>query len=116
VSVGIDLVDLPRFRRVVDRWGDRFLRRVFTPAERSSCEATAQRVLHLAARFAAKEAILKALGPSGIGWTDIEIPRRPGHGVTPKLYGKAGRRLGRRHLSVSLTHTEQAAAAVAVVF
>ena len=91
------------------------MRRIFTAHE----EAYARRrkrtmLLHLAGRFAAKEAVIKALG-GGALWKEIELPRRSGQGVAPKLSGRAARLLGKRRLTVSITHTDRAAAAVALV-
>ena len=77
LSVGVDLVELDRITRVVGRYGDRFLTRIYTPEELIHCRG---RVPELAARFAAKEAVSKALGvgmnhisPQGIGWQEVEI-------------------------------------------
>ena len=61
-GIGVDLAQIPRLRRVVERWDDRFLRRVFTEAEIAYCRRRRDPIPHLAARFAAKEATLKALG------------------------------------------------------
>jgi holo-[acyl-carrier protein] synthase len=114
-GLGIDVVDVPRFARLLERWGDRLLERLFTPDERASCARTARPPVHLAARFAAKEAIVKALGGGAASWREIEVPRRPGRGVEANLKGRIARRLGRRRLLISLTHTERTAAAVAMV-
>jgi holo-[acyl-carrier protein] synthase len=114
-AVGIDLVDLDRFEAVAARRGARLLERLFTPAERDSCAATARPLMHLAARFAAKEAVIKALGGDGVTWRQIELPRVSGRGIQPRLTGRAARLLGRRRLAVSITHTDRAAAAVAII-
>lgn len=113
-SVGIDLVEIDRFERVAARNGRRFLEKLFTERERRSCAGLARPLVHLAARFAAKEAVIKALG-GGATWQEIDLPRRPGQAVEPKLTGKAARRLGSRRLTVSITHTGRTAAAVAVI-
>ena len=115
LAVGIDLVEIERFERAAGRWGDRFLDRIFTPAERQSCAVTARPMMHLAARFAAKEAVFKALGGRGVSWREVEMPRKPRRGVTPTLTGRTGRLLGERTLKVSITHTDRTAAAVAIV-
>src|SRR3972149_920632 len=104
-GIGVDLVQIPRMRRVVERWQDRFLRRVFTDAEIAYCRKRRDPVPHLAARFAAKEAALKALGIGlrlGGSW-------REGRGQAPSLVlsGKSleiVQALGARRLLVSLTH------------
>ena len=94
LSVGVDIVEIERLRRVVDRWGERFLARVYTPREQ---ELFRGRVPELAARFAAKEAISKALGTGiigrqGVNWRDMEVlPDQRGKPVV-YLYGRAQRR------------------------
>src|SRR2546425_12535355 len=86
-GIGVDLVNIPRMRDVIDRWQDRFLQRVFTDQEIAYCRARRDPVPHFAARFAAKEAALKALGTGlrlGIRWRELEVRRGrgagPGHG------------------------------------
>ena len=77
---GIDMVDCKRLGEMIDRYGDRFLKRVFTPTELSYCQARKRQVEHFAGRFAAKEAVMKVLGTGprhGINWTDIEIVNEP---------------------------------------
>jgi holo-[acyl-carrier protein] synthase len=116
LSVGVDLIDIGRIRRAIERWGDRFLSHVYTPVEIAYCRG---RVPELAARFAAKEAISKALGTGlyGITWTEMEIlaDRRGKPLVT--LYGRALARaqaLGLSEWAISLTHSnDQAIAFVA---
>ena len=74
-GIGVDLAQIPRLRRVVERWNDRFLRRVFTEAEIAYCRRRRDPIPHLAARFAAKEATLKALGTGlrmGVNWRELE--------------------------------------------
>ncbi|MFB3071900.1 MAG: holo-ACP synthase, partial [bacterium] len=76
VGTGIDMVGIERFRRALDRHGERFLKRIFTHRERSECSGRADPARHLAARFAAKEAVFKALGTGwarGVGWRDVEV-------------------------------------------
>lgn len=76
VGTGIDLVGIERFGRVLERHGDRFLERVFTNREREECAGRAEPARHLAARFAAKEAVFKAIGTGlgrGVGWRDVEV-------------------------------------------
>lgn len=116
LSNGIDLTEIPRIARALDRWGERFLRRIYTPAEIAYCRG---RVPELAARFAAKEAISKALGTGimGISWVEMEI--LPDHRGKPlvKLYGRAANRaesLGLTEFAVSLSHTDDLAIAAVV--
>jgi holo-[acyl-carrier protein] synthase len=116
LSTGIDLLDIPRLHDTIERYGDRFLQRVFTPGELADCKGN---VASLAARFAAKEAVSKALG-TGIGpvtWCEIEIVRGPEGQPLLKLHGAAAERaaaLGLREWSVSLSHTQSQAVAMAV--
>jgi holo-[acyl-carrier protein] synthase len=123
VGVGVDAVDVSRFRRVLDRRPS-LAHRCFTPSEQSDAGESADRAQSLAARFAAKEAVMKALG-SGLGafaWTEVEVTRAPGTGATRNapslvlrgaaaaLAGEQG--AGRFHLS--LTHTDGVAIAFVV--
>ncbi|MCX7624315.1 MAG: holo-ACP synthase [Thermomicrobium sp.] len=116
VEVGVDAIEIQRIQRVVQRFGQRFLERIYTEAERSRY---AGRIPELAARFAAKEAVMKALGTGirGIRWRDIEVlPNARGKPLI-RLYGTAAeraRRLGVRHIAVSLTHARELAIAVVV--
>src|SRR5712691_11423926 len=80
-GIGVDLVHLPRMREVIGRWQERFLRRVFTDDEIAYCRTRRDPVQHFAARFAAKEAALKALGTGlrlGINWRELEVQRERG--------------------------------------
>ena len=116
ISTGIDLVEISRIEDAVKRFGDRFLTRIFTTSE---LELVGSSIPSLAARFAAKEAVSKALG-TGIGlvsWQDIEILRDDLHPPLLVLHGKAdevARKLGLTKWSVSLSHTREHATAVAV--
>lgn len=118
VGVGIDLCPVGRMRQALSRHEGRFATRVFTEVERDYCEARADPAQSYAARFAAKEALLKALGvPPGLSWHEIEV--RSDSGGAPKLIlrgraeaAAAGLSVVRLHLS--LTHSADAAAAVVV--
>lgn len=119
--VGVDLVEVPRVERMLARYGERFLERVFTPGE---VLYTRGRVPELAARFAAKEAVAKALGvgvrmlaPDGVGWRDVEI--LGDHRGRPEVYlhGQAAERaqeLGLTEWAISLSHTREYAVAFVV--
>jgi holo-[acyl-carrier protein] synthase len=118
LAIGIDMIAIPRVQAVIDRHDGRFLRRVYTPEEVAFCRG---RVAELAARFAAKEAVMKALGTGarGVAWREIEVlPDRRGKPLV-YLYGRAKERadkIGLRALDVSLTHERDfAVAAVAGV-
>jgi holo-[acyl-carrier protein] synthase len=120
---GIDMVEIVRLRRAVERWGDRFLQRVFTPNELKDCGVTdgLPRFESLAARWAAKEATAKALslGLSGLaagagirlGWHEIEVVRGAEGQPLLRLHGAAARALGRGALALSLSHTNEHAIA-----
>lgn len=119
VGTGIDIAEVPRIREVIERHGERFLKRIFTEGEIQYCEAKANRVERYAARFAAKEAGMKAIGTGwnhGVRWRDIEVARKPGGRPTLLLHGKAAEfaaKLGATNIALSLTHTaEQAFAQV----
>lgn len=109
-GVGVDLVQVPRMRRIVERWQERFLRRVFTPGELDYCLRRRDPAPHLAARFAAKEACLKALGTGlrfGISWQEIEVRRERGQPPTLILSGRSkalGIAKGATEVLLSLTH------------
>jgi holo-[acyl-carrier protein] synthase len=116
LSTGVDLIETERIREAIERHGDKFIARIFTEAEQRECGG---RVTSLAARFAAKEAVAKALG-TGIGdvsWLDIEI--RGDKNNAPHLYlhgegEKMAKKLGLSNWSVSLSHTESQAIAFVV--
>ena len=119
VGTGIDIAEVPRVRKALERFGDRFVRRIFTAGEIRYCDSKANRVERYAARFAAKEAAMKALGTGwnhGVRWRDCEVVRIPGGRPTMSFHGRAAEfaaRLGVKHTALSLTHTaEQAMAQV----
>jgi holo-[acyl-carrier protein] synthase len=115
-AAGVDIIEIERVADVIARHGDRFLNRVYTPDEIAHCRG---RISELAARFAAKEAVMKALGTGvrGVGWRDIEIlPNRRGKPLV-FLYERGAARAERiqlRGLEVSLTHSKQYAIAMVV--
>ena len=119
VGTGIDIAEVPRIAQALSRHGERFLHRVFTEGEIRYCDSKANRIERYAARFAAKEAAMKALGTGwnhGVRWRDIEVSRQPGGRPTITFHGKADEfatRLGVAHVALSLSHTaEQAIAQV----
>jgi holo-[acyl-carrier protein] synthase len=117
---GIDLVSVQRIAEIADRHGERFLARCFTPAERGYSLASRRAHEHLAARFAAKEAALKALGTgwrAGIAWTDAEVISLPSGQPTLLLHGRARQiadEAGIQRWLLSLTHADGYAAASAI--
>ena len=120
VGLGLDLVEVARIRALLERNGDRFKERVFTAGEIDYCDSCANAAIHYAARFAAKEAVAKALGTGfseGVSWRDVEVFRSPQGQPSVVLHGSAvqvAESLGVRRWVLSLTHTEVSAAASAV--
>jgi holo-[acyl-carrier protein] synthase len=121
VGSGIDLVEIGRIQRSVERYGQRFLDRVFTAAEQAYCLRKRRAAESLAARFAAKEAGAKALGTGisqGVNWLEIEVVREPGGRPALRFYGRAAQfalRLGARRAALSITHTADLAMASVVL-
>jgi len=121
VGTGIDITEVPRIRESIERFGDRFLQRVFTEGEIRYCESKANRFERYAARFAAKEAGMKALGTGwnfGVRWRDVEVARKPGGRPTLLFHGKAAEfaaKLGAVNVALSLTHTTQQAMAQVIL-
>ncbi len=113
VGLGIDIAEPDRLRAAVERYGTRFLERIFTPKEIAYCERKRNKWERYAARFAAKEAAFKALGTGwrrGVRWRDVEVTNLPSGQPTLALAGEAekfARRLGVNHIAVSLTHSDQ---------
>lgn len=120
IAHGIDLVDCPRIEQMIERHGERFVKRVFTAAEQAYAEANKNEVEKLAGRFAAKEAVLKLMGTGWrgkIAWTDIEITNNAAGQPEVALSGEVKRiadELGIGHISISITHTANFAIASAV--
>ena len=121
LTTGVDLIEIARVERILARYSDRFLERVFTPAEVLYCRA---RLPELAARFAAKEAVAKALGVGmrmiardGVRWRDVEVTGDARGKPLVRLYGRAAERaaeLGLTEWAVSLSHTREQAIAFVV--
>lgn len=121
VGVGIDLVEVDRIHSLLEKSGDRFKQRVFTEGEIQYCDSCAESAMHYAARFAAKEAVAKALGTGfaeGVGWADIEVQRGENGAPTVVLHGGAARvaaQAGVTRVLLSLTHTRTTAGASALL-
>lgn len=121
IGIGMDATDLPRIARTLERYGDRFLHRIFTDGEVAYCTHRRDPVPHLAGRFAVKEAAMKALGTGhsrGVLWKDVEVVRAGG---PPQLrfHGGAARRaeaMGVRRSLVTITHSETLALAQVMLF
>jgi holo-[acyl-carrier protein] synthase len=116
VSVGVDIVEIERVAGVIARWGERFLQRVYTETELAYCRG---RIPELAARFAGKEAVTKALGTGirGLAWREMEILADPLGKPLVRLHGRARARaaaIGLSHFAVSLSHSRDYAVAMVV--
>jgi holo-[acyl-carrier protein] synthase len=117
VGTGVDIAEVPRIRESIARFGDRFLKRLFTEGEIQYCERKASRFESYAARFAAKEAGMKALGTGwsrGVRWRDIEVVRPRGQRPTLQFHGEAAyvaAKLGTKNIALSITHTAEQALA-----
>jgi holo-[acyl-carrier protein] synthase len=120
LGLGFDATDIGRITATIERYGDRFLRRIFTNGEIAYCTRRRAPAIHFAGRFAAKEAAMKALGTGrsrGVLWRDIEVVR---HGGPPQLsfHGGAGRRLesiGGRSSLLTITHSKDLAMAQVLI-
>lgn len=119
VGLGLDLVEVERVRRLLQRWGDRILEKVFLPEEIGYCRSRPDPPLHYAGRLAAKEAVFKALGEGWterLGWRDVRVERSLRGAVSVALLGKGAvlaRELGVSRIMLTLTHAEGYAAAAA---
>ena len=119
IGAGTDIIEIERIKQAVERGGDRFLERVFTPGERSFCDARKDRFSCYAARFAAKEAVLKALGTglAGCGFTDVEVRRPEGGRPEITLHGAAAeiaKEKGIAAVLISMSHNRANAVAFAI--
>jgi holo-[acyl-carrier protein] synthase len=111
VGLGLDIAEIDRIEAAITRHGAPFIERLFTPHEAAYCESHKNRYERYAARFAAKEATMKALGTGwrrGVRWRDIEVAREPSGKPTIRLEGVArafADRLGVKHISLTITHS-----------
>ena len=117
LGTGVDLAEVPRIRSSIERYGERFIRRIYTPLEIAYVERKANRFERYAARFAAKEAGMKAIGTGwshGVLWKDFEVTNLPSGQPTLRLHGVAAQiaeKRGVRKIALSLTHTAELAMA-----
>ena len=121
VGTGIDITEVERIGAAIERYGERFLRRVYTPREIEYCQTKRNARERFAARFAAKEAAMKAIGTGlrrGVTWQDVEVGHEPGGRPTILFTGRAAEfaaKLGTKRVSLSLTHTEETAMAQVIL-
>tara|TARA_Y100000815_G_scaffold149246_1_gene134964 strand:+ start:48 stop:428 length:381 start_codon:yes stop_codon:yes gene_type:complete len=118
ITTGIDIIEIGRIEKIVKTYTNRFLNRIYTQEELSYCKG---RYPQLAARFAAKEAVMKALGTGtrGIGWQDIEIIRTPGNPPEVLLHSRAAKRahtIQITQFALSLSHSREYAVASVIAF
>ena len=120
VGLGTDLIEISRIERSVERYGESFLHRVYTPGEIAYCQAKKKASESFAARFAAKEAGAKAIGTGisrGVSWKEFEVRRLPGQRPELHLTGRAAEiaaRIGIRRFSLSITHSRELSMAFVV--
>lgn len=117
LSTGVDIIEIARVAQVLERYGQRFLQRIYTSGEIAYCRG---RPPNLAARFAAKEATMKALGSGtrGMGWREIEVVRQQSGAPGIRLHGRAKRRaarLGLQQIALSLSHSREYTVAFVVI-
>lgn len=121
VGTGVDIIGIKRFGKAVEERRERFLNRIFTTAELSYCNKKVDRIQHLAARFACKEAVSKALKMNwnkGLNWKDIEVINNPSGEPWVRLKGQAketANHLKIEEISLSLSHCQEYAMAMAVI-
>ena len=120
-GTGIDLVENDRIAKIIAKWGDKFLSRIFTPGEIAYCGRHFHSAIHYGARFAAKESFLKAIGTGmgrGVQMLDIEVVRAESGKPRLRLHGEALRHIqeaGVREVHLSITHTKKYAQAMVVL-
>lgn len=113
VGTGVDLCEVDRIEKSIERFGDKFIKRIYTPGEIAYVERKANKFERYAARFAAKEAGMKAIGTGwrlGVTWQDFEVANLPSGKPTLRFHGVAAKfaeRLGVKNVALSITHTAQ---------
>ena len=113
LGTGVDLAEVPRIRAAVERYGQRFIERIYTPAEIAYVERKANKFERYAGRFAAKEAGMKAIGTGwrrGVRWQDFEVTNLPSGRPVLRLHGEAAKiaeKLGVKSVQLSITHTSE---------
>lgn len=120
IGIGIDIIEIDRIKESVDEYGDHFLKKVYTPNEIKYCLSKKNKYQHLAARFAAKEAIYKAVSSnwdSELGWQDMEIINAPNGMPEVKFKGNLEKFLSNeKSLKISMSHSRDYVACVAIVY
>jgi holo-[acyl-carrier protein] synthase len=111
IGMGVDITEVRRLRQAVDKWGQDFLQRIFTVEELKNAKNKSSFYQHLAGRFAAKEAVFKALGDKNLGWQDVQILNDPEGKPYCFLFNQKGKKL-EAHISISHVKTYAVASAV----
>ena len=117
-GIGVDVVEIGRFQRSVESFGDHFLNKIFTAKERSYSESKHYQAQHLAARFAVKEAVAKALAKGwsgGFRWKDVEVENDGAGKPSVMLYGHVKELLADRKVFVSISHSDNIVVAIAII-
>ena len=117
-AIGIDIIEIERIKEAINRWGDRFLNRIYTPWEINYCREKVFPEYSFAARFASKEAVLKAIGTGadkGIKWTSIEVVNDRNGQPSVKLGGRVRELIGSGEILISMSHSRNYAVAQAIL-
>lgn len=120
VGTGIDIIEIDRIKNSIQKYSDRFKKKIFTQKEIEYCDSQAEPAKHFAARFSVKEAVLKCFGTGmsgGILWKDIEVDKLESGQPILNLYGKGGKifdQLNLKHIHISITHDKSYAVAHAI--
>ena len=120
LGIGIDIIEIERIKESIEKLGDRFLNKIYTKIELDYCNSKANKYQHYAARFAAKEAIYKAISThfqQGIGWHEVEIYNEPNGMPSVKFYGKLKHFLGvDKDLKITMSHSNNYVTCFAILF
>lgn len=120
IGIGIDIIEIDRIKSSVENYGKRFLSKIYTPAELEYCLSKANKYQHLAARFAAKEAVYKALATGWqevMSWQDIEIANEPSGMPQVTLCGKLKKFLAEdKSLKISISHSDNYVTCMAIIY
>ena len=117
-GIGVDIIEIDRIRRSIETTGKSFLEKVYTDGEIAYCDAKAHRYQHYAARFAAKEALSKALSTGWAGkfrWKDVEVMNEPSGQPRFTLHGSLGARLAATDIMLSMSHSESHVVAMVII-
>lgn len=120
LGIGIDIIEIARIKKSIDEYGDRFLKKIFTQNEIAYCNSKFNKYQHFAARFAAKEAVYKAISSGwneSLSWMDIEIQNEPNGMPRVEPSGRLKKFLsGNRELKISISHSDNYVTSLAIVF